>query len=138
MSILTRLADNTKPRSVSNRFRRKRFRHFLKMVDDLPKPLKILDIGGTENFWVQMGFTNHQTTEIFILNIDEQKTTCPNIKFIKGDATDLQKYVNREFDVVFSNSVIEHVGSFDEQKKMADEIVRTGKKYFVQTPNKYF
>jgi hypothetical protein len=43
-----------------------------------------------------------------------------------------------EFDVVFSNSVIEHLGTLNEQRWMADEIRRVGKRYFVQTPNRYF
>jgi len=61
-----------------------------------------------------------------------------------------------EFDIVFCSSVIEHVTvdkdklwDFDSnetfqrealvrQKQMADEIARIGKRYFVQTPNRYF
>ena len=42
------------------------------------------------------------------------------------------------YDVVHSNSVIEHLYNFENQKKMASEIMRVGKKYIVQTPNKYF
>ena len=42
------------------------------------------------------------------------------------------------YDVVHSNSVIEHLYNFENQKKMASEIIRVGQKYIVQTPNKYF
>jgi len=40
--------------------------------------------------------------------------------------------------MVFSNSVIEHLGSFDRQQRMAMEVQRVGKCYFIQTPNRYF
>jgi len=45
---------------------------------------------------------------------------------------------NKSFDLVFSNSVIEHLYTFENQIKMASEIERVGKRYFIQTPNKYF
>jgi hypothetical protein len=34
--------------------------------------------------------------------------------------------------------VIEHVGGIEDQSKMANEIRRVGRRYFVQTPNAYF
>jgi hypothetical protein len=42
------------------------------------------------------------------------------------------------FDVVFSNSVIEHVGDESQQQLMAREIERVGKRYFVQVPARWF
>lgn len=50
----------------------------------------------------------------------------------------MKQFKDKEFDVVFSNSVIEHVGGWGNQQKMAKEIQRVGKHYFVQTPNYYF
>lgn len=47
-------------------------------------------------------------------------------------------FPDSEFDVVFSNSVIEHLGTYEDQWKMAEEVRRVGQRYFVQTPNKYF
>ena len=44
----------------------------------------------------------------------------------------------RSFDIVFSNSVIEHVGGILEQRAMADGIRQVGDAYYVQTPNRRF
>ena len=40
--------------------------------------------------------------------------------------------------IIFSNSVIEHVGSQEKQMRFAFEVRRASKGYWVQTPNKYF
>ena len=48
------------------------------------------------------------------------------------------KHVFTSFDIVHSNSLIEHVNTLGKQKNIADEIIRIGKNYFVQTPNYYF
>ena len=137
MKFLQKYADNTKKDSIVNKWRRKRFAVFYELIRDIPKPVKILDAGGTENFWVQMDVDSCEM-DITLLNTESISTTLSNIKYIKGDARDLSRFGDNEFDVVFSNSVIEHVGGFDEQKKMADEITRTGKRFYVQTPNYYF
>ena len=50
----------------------------------------------------------------------------------------MPEYKHGEFDVVFSNSVIEHLGNYEDQRRMANEVIRVGKRYFVQTPNKFF
>jgi 2-polyprenyl-3-methyl-5-hydroxy-6-metoxy-1,4-benzoquinol methylase len=138
MKLIRKYADNTNSRSVSNRFRKKRFKLFLELIKDLPKPVKILDIGGTENFWEQMGLAAGSDIDLLIINIEEQKVKDPKIKFIKADARDLSIFKDKEFDVIFSNSVIEHVGDLKDQMKMAKEILRIGKLFFIQTPNYYF
>lgn len=138
MKFLSKYADNTKSDSIVNKWRRKRFKHFENLIQQLPKPVKILDAGGTENFWLQMGYAGNEDLVITLLNTENQDTSFGNIKYIKGDAKDLSRFSDREFDVVFSNSVIEHVGSFGDQRQMANEVTRVGKSYFVQTPNYYF
>lgn len=105
------------------------------MLDECEKPVKILDAGGTLNFWQQMGYINSGEIDLTIINIEPPDTSNPNIKCVTGDVCDLSRYKDDEFDIVFSNSVIEHVGGAEERKKMATEIKRAGKKYFVQTPN---
>jgi ubiquinone/menaquinone biosynthesis C-methylase UbiE len=137
--LFKKILDNTSPNSTANKFRRKRFRYFTELLQNDPLPVKILDVGGTENFWVQMGIYANKNYLITVLNIDVQQTlTKENLTFIQGNAADLSKFGDKEFDIVFSNSVIEHIPKDTERQKMANEIIRTGKKYFVQTPNYFF
>jgi len=57
---------------------------------------------------------------------------------VMGDVRDLSQFADRQFDLCFSNSLIEHLGSFSEQQQCAAEIRRVAKGYFVQTPYRYF
>ena len=116
----------------------KRFAFFEQLIAPLVKPLRILDVGGTEDFWQSMGFGDRDDMWVTLLNVTAVATSSPQFVSIAGDARDLSQFKRREFDVVFSNSVIEHVGDFADQKRMADEVQRVGKRYFVQTPNRYF
>ena len=47
-------------------------------------------------------------------------------------------FPDKSFDVVFSNSVIEHLGDPRKHEQYAREIARVGVRYFVQTPNRWF
>lgn len=104
------------------------------------KKKKILDLGGTINFWETMDFKYFDTVFLTLLNLE--KAVVPenygNISSVAGDAADLKQYRDQSFDLVFSNSVIEHVGGFEAQRRMANEMIRTGKHGYLQTPNRYF
>lgn len=138
MKSLTHLADSTISNSLAVKFRRRRFKLFYELINKLPRPIKILDVGGTLYFWEAVGFVHEDGVEITLFNLFPQEIKHRNFKFVQGDATDLSLFANKSFDVVFSNSVIEHLTTFENQKKMADEIKRVGKRYWVQTPNFYF
>lgn len=138
MKIFRRFADVSRNESLSTRLRKKRFILFKCFISSLPYPLKIIDIGGTQNFWERMEFCNKEKIEITLINLSKVKVTYPNFRSISGDARNMQYFKEREFDVVFSNSVIEHLGTLRDQEKMANEIQRIGKSYFIQTPNYYF
>jgi SAM-dependent methyltransferase len=61
----------------------------------------------------------------------------PEVDAVVGDACKLP-WPDKSFDIVFSNAVIEHVGSFERQKLMASEVMRVGKRWFVTTPNRWY
>jgi len=100
--------------------------------------MRILDVGGTQNFWEMMEFLPGDDCHITLLNLEAPLVSLPHFQSMAGDAREMPQFADREFDVVFSNSVIEHVGGYDDQRRMAAEIKRVGQRYFLQTPNKYF
>lgn len=142
MSSLTSLfASSDQPDSLGARFRKKRLENFEKLFfhNFTPEsPLRILDVGGTDYFWKDSQIPNLPQCRIVLLNLHLEKTSHPNIESRIGDATDMANLPDQSFDLVFSNSVIEHLYSWENQQRMAKEIQRVGKKFFIQTPNKYF
>ncbi len=209
-NVLKKIADNTKRGSWANRMRERRFRLFRELIAGMPRPLRIIDVGGTESFWEQMGFIGEMgsggevgtaqqadvarqvdaakkadfeqqanavpqektaqhmdaakktgseqranaapqkatarqknpagegNVEITLLNLQPQQIRNPGFVSVVGDARDLSRFNDQSFDVAFSNSVIEHVGGFDDQTRMAREMQRVGKRIFLQTPNRNF
>ena len=142
MSLINDLfASSDNPKSLGAKFRAKRLKTFEKLFFknfNPEKPIHILDVGGTAYFWKQSKLPNIPGVRITLLNLHEEKSTHPHISSQIGDATSMGEFPDKNFDLVFSNSVIEHLYTFENQVKMADEIQRVGKKFFIQTPNKYF
>jgi predicted SAM-dependent methyltransferase len=124
---------------IGSKFRRKRFLYFEKQLTKLKRPITILDVGGTVKFWINENYHLHPEVIIIVLNIRaDEDSNFPNIKSIEGNACNLSQFKNDEFDVVFSNSLIEHLYTKENQHKMASESIRVGKHYFIQTPNLHF
>lgn len=124
--------------SLGNYFRQKRFIYFFKILNNMPKPVSILDLGGKINFWENREIAGNNDFKLTILNLEKETTNYSNILTIKGNISELNMFKKNSFDVVFSNSVIEHLYNFENQKKMANEILRIGRYHIIQTPNKYF
>jgi hypothetical protein len=136
--LLRRLASGPDANSLSNRMRTARFRRFEALVAHLPRPLRILDVGGENEFWEQRGWAGRPDVQIFSLNLVPEQQRHENIQTIAGDATDLCQFRDGSFDVAFSNSVIEHLFTYENQRRMASEIQRVGRAFWVQTPNFWF
>ena len=95
---------------------------------------RILDVGGTPFNWELLDVR----PRITIVNMPrareafDEHYTCV---FADGRAL---PFADGSFDIVFSNSVIEHVGDAGCQRQFANEIARVGRAYWVQTPNRWF
>jgi len=109
-----------------------------KLFTDLLKPVQgdcILDIGGLPGFWREARLLG---VKINCLNPDKKavegyQNQAENISMLEGDGCDLP-FQDKSYSIVFSNSVIEHVGDFSRQKQFAGEVRRVGHRLWVQTP----
>jgi len=137
-SLIRSLADNSDSHSLATRMRRQRFQLFLSLLQTIEGHVDILDIGGTQQFWDLMLGDDSPDIRVTLLNIDHQKVSSKRFISARGDARSMPEFASNSFDVVFSNSVIEHVGTYENQRQMANEIRRVGRSFFVQTPNKRF
>ena len=140
-SLFNFLASSNNPKSLGYKFRAKRLQEFEKLFftqfSDF-KEIEILDVGGAAYFWKTSALLSHPGVRITLLNFQLEETSHPSLHSVQGNATDMSEFKNGHFDLVFSNSVIEHLYTLEQQKKMASEIRRVGKSFFIQTPNAYF
>lgn len=130
MSLPERLA------AIQKSFRVTRMRRF-DAAFSLTKCRRILDVGGTPAIWKLLP----RECSVVMVNMpradESRESAAAGIGYVHGDGCNLP-FADHSFDIVFSNSVIEHVGGPDAQARFAREIVRTGGGYWVQTPNRYF
>ncbi len=138
MVSLRTLADVHADDSLSNRMRTKRFAMFERLMAPLARPVRILDVGGTVAFWEHRGWADRDDCQITLLNLAGEESAHANIRSTVGSATDMHEHADKSFDVAFSNSVIEHLFTLENQRKMALEVRRVAKGYWVQTPNYWF
>jgi SAM-dependent methyltransferase len=118
---------------LQQRFRARRMALLARTVG-LTRDMRVLDVGGTVAIWRLAPVM----PRLVLLNQARARYEIgAGETVILGDGTRLP-FADQSFDLVFSNSVIEHVGGNEEQAKFAAEIARVGKHYWVQTPNRYF
>ena len=122
---------------VSPATRRDRMKHLEAL--NLKPGQKVIDLGGTCQIWNYFE-TPLEITIVNLPGVDDQRPTSSHhtFHFVEGDATDLRIYPDNAFDLVFSNSVIEHVGGKDQQAAFAREVRRLAPSYYVQTPSVWF
>ena len=125
---------------LNARFRRRRFELFSSTIRPGLSD-RVLDVGGRPSTW-----TAHPpvAAAIDVLNVDSEPVAVADehwsargISLVVGDARQLH-YDDDSFDIVFSNSVIEHVGSYDDQRAFAHEVRRVGRRLWIQTPARCF
>jgi len=107
--------------------------------------LQVLDVGGTKVFWENWWRISEQDRlHVTLLNdyklYPDEKTwqsTGSMIDSVCQDATTLTPADLSKYDLIFSNSTLEHLQTRKAQKALAKMIATSGLPYFIQVPNKF-
>jgi len=118
---------------LSLRFRRRRMERFAREFGIRDGDL-VLDIGGTPECWGLLA----AEPRVVMINLPQsiEKQAGGEMR-VAGDGRRLP-FRDATFRVVFSNSVIEHLGDRESQERFAREAARVGRGYWIQTPNRWF
>lgn len=141
--------------------RQKRQEMFLETFS-IDRDTKILDLGGNDGSYIAsvLGDSDFRPENVFLADIDRGTVESGSSRFgfipVVLDESGQLPFDSSFFDIVFCSSVIEHVTlpkdqvwhctsgklfrklALEKQKDFANEIIRVGKNYFVQTPYKWF
>ena len=126
-----------------NRFRARRGRLLRQQIVDLSaylgRDIIVLDLGGRMDYWDNVGLDNISRIELLNTSLEEFGPDTGNdgsgiFREVVGDACCLPQYKDKSFDLVHSNSVIEHVGDWKRMRAMAVESQRVGVSGWIQTP----
>jgi hypothetical protein len=110
------------------------------LLDKFPElpSMKVLDLGGRPSGWSAAPV---RPAHVVSLNLAGQQLAPREDWFevVEGDACDPPSEVmSQTFDLVYSNSVIEHVGGPANERRFADVVSNLAPHCWVQTPYRYF
>lgn len=140
-------ADSAGP-SLGRWFRQRRSEHFLETFPDLPS-LRVIDLGGRAATWTTL---RTRPKSVTLVNLEPETAadradpdprewvdTRDWIEAICADVCALPAAVtDRSWDLVFSNSVIEHVGGHHQRRRFAQAASDLAPRMWIQTPYRYF
>ena len=141
--MVTHALDATgRPIGVNLGFRAKRLARFVAILDEVIAArgsARVLDLGGTAEYWTALEEVwAGRPVSFTLVNLFPQKVADARFTALEGDCRALPQLADGSFDIVHSNSVIEHVGRWADMKAFAGEARRLAPRLFVQTPSFWF
>jgi SAM-dependent methyltransferase len=110
---------------LNRQFRAKRMHRFAEAFG-IDSQTRILDVGGSHYIWMVLPVR----PKVVLLNLLPDKEHGDDFTDVIGDARHLP-FMDNSFDVVFSNSLIEYLYTFDEQQRFADDCRRVAARYYI-------
>ena len=133
-----RLAEGDRPGSVAFRARQRRWSSFMGTFPDL-SDMRVLDLGGTVSFWATATATTRPAELTLINPYPGDGPALEWAEVVVADACRPPLEVrSRRYDLVYSNSTIEHVGGHARREEFAEVASEMAPHMWVQTPYRYF
>lgn len=144
--VRSRLVDS--PTSLGASARARRWELFTDLFPDVGR-MRVVDLGGTVEAWRRAPVRPRQ---VVVVNLYEPGDSAdPRLVPVTGDACRARAALaeagiggaaagslDGAFDLVFSNSLLEHVGGFAPRRALAREVRALAPRHWVQTPYRYF
>ena len=143
MNLIYRLQDPNDANSLAVRMRRARAARIVELITLIAAErgcCRILDLGGEPDYWrlFDRSFLEASNVAITLVNPRAFSVDDPMFEALEGDACALDGFADLAFDLVHSNSVVEHVGDWPRMEAFAGEARRLAPRYYVQTPYFWF
>lgn len=145
MKLIHSLQNYDDPHSLASRFRAARRRKVVELIEATfaaEGRCRILDLGGRPDYWAPFDRAMLERCKVHITTVNPEAVAGgdgdPMFTTLDGDACDLSQWPDGSFDVVHSNSVVEHVGDWPRMEAFARETRRLAPRYYVQTPYFWF
>jgi hypothetical protein len=139
--VLRRVASR-----VSMRSRERKLRLFMDELRPGPETT-VVDVGvtdapfgagSTDNFFEALYPWPERITAVGVTELDRFAAAFPAVRAVRADGRELP-FEDAEFDLGFSNAVVEHVaGGRAGQRRFVEELCRVARRVFVTTPNRWF
>jgi Methyltransferase domain len=99
--------------------------------------MSVIDLGGLVETWLR---AQVRPKHVHVLNPAPPAVPVPEwVEFTCCDACALPDHLaNRRYDLVFSNSVIEHVGGHERRLRFAEAVHLLADAHWIQTPYRFF
>lgn len=98
--------------------------------------MRVLDLGGRASHWLG---SEIRPAEVVCVNLEPPETAARELPWLTVKHGDACAWSERgTYDLVFSNSLIEHVGGHERRLRLAESIHRASSRFWIQTPYRYF
>jgi hypothetical protein len=134
-AIRDRIVDG--PESLGQRRRARRWDWVRDVFPEI-ESMSVIDLGGTAEAWLRAPVS---PAFVHIVNLESSvpRTPVAWIREEQADACNLPPHIlDRKYDLVYSNAVIEHVGGHSQRLCFAEAVHKLAERHWVQTPYRYF
>ncbi|MFG3200931.1 class I SAM-dependent methyltransferase [Streptomyces sp. NPDC048192] len=127
------------PGSLGERLRTARWERFRRCFPGI-ESMRVVDLGGTAEMWLRAPV---RAKHVHLINLEEHPAELPDwITAEVADVTDpavaAELSGSGGYDLVFSNSTIEHVGGPSQRRKFVAAVEQLAPLHWIQTPYRYF
>ncbi|MCZ9337441.1 class I SAM-dependent methyltransferase, partial [Streptomyces sp. TRM76130] len=126
------------PGSLGERLRAARWERFRRCFPGI-EDMRVVDLGGTAEMWLRAPL---RAQHVHLINLEEHPAGLPDwitaeVADVTDEAVAAALSAHGGYDLVFSNSVIEHVGGHGQRRRFAAAVESLAPRHWIQTPYRY-